>query len=1060
MSHGNRGYLEADYEAAFLSQLGAAGWLCGAGCELERDLSEPLLLGDLRTHLTTRYRALGSQGLQNALSRLREANSPDFAQALRSTHQLIAGGCNVDREAGQPALNVQYIDYDHPERNTFRALQQYTVTYGPEARDRRIPDIVLFVNGLPLCVVELKNPADGSATVAQAREQICVRYVRDIPHLLRYAPQSVIADAANARLGTPLTCFTHFAAWKMVNCDDRPSDLNPTGTLIRGALTPERLLTLYRDYLYFSDSTSPRPPVVARYPQFFGTLKLRESILRAQCGAESMHGHKGGVYFGATGCGKTLTMLFLSRQLRLRCRGTLGDPTIVLLVDREDLQNQAASLFCSAQDFLSCQEVRSIESRADLAQRLGDRQAGGFYICTVQKFTEGTGLINARRNIICLSDEAHRTQTNLVDQVRFCGPSKANPGVTIQRGFAQHLREALPGATYVGFSGTPDEDTTNAFGPIVAKYSMRQAVADGLTVPIVYEPRLARLSLDDKLAADIESYYATCAQEGADSAAVERSKVAMSQMEVLLANPQRLRRLAEDIATHFEALRSSKPALPQKALVTCANRSIAYSLYRQLASLRPAWVQPPDESGTPAKDSFLGIICTRGSNDEKEMYNLLGDAKHRSELARLFKRPETPLSLAIVVDMWITGFDAPCLSALYNDKPLANANLIQTISRVNRPFSQRTAGGQTVRKECGLVVDYIGVRENMLRALGQYGGDGDGGAYGGDLSTALQILRQELSTLRSMMEASELSGFFSDKPMMRLSALERGREFILSHPPAGDGMSFRSQFNTHAERLRRAYDICSPSGQLDPLPGGENDWCLCMLGLAALLSKVAREGFDLAAMNSHVSEMLRAALSCESVEAVIETSAESEEIFSAEVQREIEAQQMPRTRFELLAQALRRQIHEFAATNAQAARRYDEMLDAIVRHYNERADHLPPEAFDELTALHGELVEERAAFQRLGISGEQKAYYDILLAARSAEGLVLSEAQLLCLSAEVLALTADALRSSCWLQSDRQQSELRSSVCDLLLGAGFSPAAAKDAARCVFEQVCVSLRAA
>lgn len=416
--------------------------------------------------------------------------------------------------------------------------------------------MLLLVNGIPTCIIELKNPTDPDATIANAYEQIHTRYRRDIPHLIRYTALSVLSDGSNTRLGTTYTPYEHYYAWKKVNnADEAAKDgLPQLQTLIAGAFAPKRYLQLLRDFVYFPDLTRGKEEeIVCRYPQFFATHALFANILQ-HLRSDKDDG-KGGTYFGATGCGKTYTMVFLARQLVLRGKKALGSPTIVILVDREDLQTQVGKLFAHSSEFLSNGDVRVIESREDLAKELSHRKTGGIFICTIQKFCEATGLLSDRSNIICFSDEAHRTQNNIGSKLQIRDKGELGKlGAFITRGFAAYLRDALPQATYVGFTGTPTDDCIHVFGAVVDKYTMREAVRDGITVDIKYIPRLARVSMNKEQAEQIEAYYKLCADEGATAEDVAASKAAMSSMEVILGDPDRLARVADDIATHYETM--------------------------------------------------------------------------------------------------------------------------------------------------------------------------------------------------------------------------------------------------------------------------------------------------------------------------------------------------------------------------------------------------------------------------------------------------------------------------------------------------------------------------
>lgn len=464
------------------------------------------------------------------------------------------------------ARNLAANDIKDGVKNIFRVVNQFTVEYTNNGqKENRRPDVILFVNGMPLCIMELKNPADANATIYDAWEQINIRYWRDIPHLLHYCPLACISDGVKTRLGTVRTPYEHFYAWRRVNDGDAVSTLPfaETETMIKGVYSPERFLEIFRDYIYFQDSIydSDEVEIVCRYPQFFAARLLKQSIVNSVVTRSG----KGGTYFGATGCGKTYTMAFLARQLALRCTDIpeIGSPTIILIVDRDELQKQGSKLFTKSKEFLNLGEVSVVKNRTQLRQELGARQSGGFYICTIQKFCDREddkiGLINDRQNIICFSDEAHRTQLEHSKKIQFSKDADENMKAMVSKPYAKVLKEAFPHATFVGFTGTPIAETYQTFGDEIDRYTMDQAVADGLTVSIKYHPRIAKVLLDNKKVKEIENYYKKCVDDGATYEDIEASKKAMSSMEIILGEPSRLERLATDIHNHYVASCAGDP---------------------------------------------------------------------------------------------------------------------------------------------------------------------------------------------------------------------------------------------------------------------------------------------------------------------------------------------------------------------------------------------------------------------------------------------------------------------------------------------------------------------
>ena len=731
----NGRYCEWEFENAFITYLEDEGWQYLPGSSILRDSQRDVLyVDDMEQFLRKANPELSAEEIMQIIDSVRLAGAEGEFATLHKVYNWMVDGVRYVPENGE-AVNIALIDFDKYKNNIFRVVNQFVVEYtnNGQVQNRR-PDLLLYVNGIPLCIIELKNPADAHAKIYDAWEQIYYRYWRDIPHLLHFCPLACISDGVNTRLGTVRTPYEHFYAWRRVNDGDKVSSLpfDEVQSMIKGVYSPERFLEIFRDYIYFQDSKydSDEREIVCRYPQFFAARLLKQSIIKS---VKEKSG-KGGTYFGATGCGKTYTMAFLSRQLALRCTAVpeIGSPTIVMIVDREELQKQGAKLFTKSEEFLNLGEVKVVSTRKDLRQELGARQSGGFYICTIQKFCDREddkiGLINDRNNIICFSDEAHRTQLEHSKKIQFSKDADDNMKAMVSKPYAKVLREAFPCATFVGFTGTPIAETYQTFGDEIDRYTMDQAVADGLTVSIKYHPRIAKVLLDEKQVKLIEEYYKKCADSGATKEDIEASKKAMSSMEKILDEPERLERLAVDIHDHYVAACANDPDRVQKAMVVCSSRPIAYKLLKIF------------------QDKY-----------EQEMYDYLGgvkNAKRSEKLDAAFKQDKSNFRIVIVVDMWITGFDVPSLTYMYNDKPLQKHLLIQTISRVNRKYPG---------KDFGIIIDYIGIRDNMREAVKMYGGNHSVAPSVDDVNQATDIFREEMSILEDLFAGYDLSPFLDPK---------------------------------------------------------------------------------------------------------------------------------------------------------------------------------------------------------------------------------------------------------------------------------------------------------
>lgn len=784
----NGHFCESEYEYAFIAFLEKEGWQYLQGSKINRQSRMDVLYSDdLESFLSDTNPDLLPDEIHSIMDSVRLVGAESDFATLHKVYGWMVYGVQFTPQSGLPRM-VPLIDFENPKKNIFRCVNQFSVEYiNNGQKQTRRPDVLLFVNGLPVCVMELKNPADANATIYDAWEQINIRYWRDIPHLLHYCPLACISDGVKTRLGTVRTPYEHFYAWRRVNDDDAVSTLpfEETENMVKGVYAPERFLEIFRDYIYFQDSIydSDECEIVCRYPQFFATRLLKQSIVKS---VESKSG-KGGTYFGATGCGKTYTMAFLARQLSLRCP-ELGSPTIIMIVDREELQKQGAKLFTKSKEFLNLGEVSVVPSRKELRSELSSRESGGFYICTIQKFCDREddkiGLINDRSNIICFSDEAHRTQLEHAKKIQFSKDADENMKAMVSKPYAKVLKEAFPQATFVGFTGTPIAETYQTFGDEIDRYTMDQAVADGLTVPIKYHPRIAKVLLDNEKVKQIENYYKFCADNGSTAEDIESSKKAMSSMEVILGEPSRLKRLAADIHDHYISSCAKDPDRVQKAMIVCSSRSIAYELLKKFQDSHPEWfVEKKIADGVAATEEelrelkpmpFMAMVASVGSNDNADMYNYLGGVKNdkRSDaLDAAFKHEKSNFHIAIVVDMWITGFDVPTLTYMYNDKPLKKHLLIQTISRVNRKYPG---------KEYGMIVDYIGIRNNMREAMKLYGGNASIAPTADDVEQATTVFREELTVLKGLFVTFDLSPFLNPNgdPLERYRLLSKAAEYV------------------------------------------------------------------------------------------------------------------------------------------------------------------------------------------------------------------------------------------------------------------------------------------
>ncbi|MBR6331016.1 MAG: type I restriction endonuclease subunit R, partial [Bacteroidales bacterium] len=754
---------EKQLEESIIALLQEQGYEHVRGEAIERDLDEVVLRDDLRTYLRNRYNSDGitDTEVEAAIRVIVQKQGLSLYEENRHTMSLLMDGFSLKREdASKQNLYIYPIAYDEKNlrHNIFKVVNQFDIVEG----EHRIPDAIVFVNGLPVVVFEFKNALKQNTTIEDAYKQLTIRYRRDIPSLFKYTAFIVISDGVNNKFGTLYTPYEFFYAWRKVNAKDKADDgISSLRTMIAGLMRKDRLIDVIRNFVYFPDTSKNEQKFICRYPQYFAARALYQNILNHSKLNPSGDG-KSGTYFGATGCGKSLTMLFLSRLL-MKSKA-LCSPTIILITDRTDLDDQLSRLLLNAKQFVGDNTIEQVESRDDLRQKLQGRTSGGVFLTTIQKFSKDINLLSNRANIICISDEAHRSQTGLEEKVEI-----TDKGVRRSYGFAKYLRDSLPNATYVGFTGTPIDPTLEVFGPIVDEYSMIEAVNDGITKTIMYEGRASHVFADSELIKQIESYYDKCAEEGSTDYQIEESKRAMTQMSVLLNSPNLIHRLAVDFIQHYERRVEEGSTVKGKAMIVCATREIGYAIYKEIVALRPDWAEvkvcgdgeelSKEEAEKIKPMEKVKMVFIRQKDDPEELYNLLGTDEDRKKLDLQFKEEKSNFKIAIVVDMWITGFDVPCLDTMYCYKPLQMHTLIQTISRVNRNYPG---------KDKGLIVDYLGIKKKFNQAMKRYANGGQNETPVETIDSAVKLFKDELDVLRRMFHDIDYTKFFTGTPLEQL----------------------------------------------------------------------------------------------------------------------------------------------------------------------------------------------------------------------------------------------------------------------------------------------------
>ncbi len=1060
-------FTEAQLESAIIELLEAEGYPHVLGEAIERQPQEVLIKADLRAFLAKQYAADGitPQEIEAVINRLEAYSAADLYESNKAIMKLVADGFLLKREDHtQKDLYIQLIDYSGlvafreptsdqvpaivaedkatygSSNNLFKIVNQLEIT----GSEKRIPDGILYINGLPLVVFEFKSAIREEATIHDAYVQLTTRYQRDIPELFKYNAFCVMSDGVNNKAGSFFAPYEFYYAWRKTDGGDlvEKDGINSLYTMIQGLFHQTRLLDVIRNFIYLPDTSRKEEKILCRYPQYYAATKLYRNIVQHQ---KPEGDGKGGTYFGATGCGKSYTMLFLSRLLMRSV--DLSSPTIVLITDRTDLDGQLSELFTDAKSFIGDQAIESVESRYHLRELLKGRKSGGVFLTTIHKFTEDTELLTDRTNVICISDEAHRSQVNLDQKLKI-----TDEGVKRTFGFAKYLHDSLPNATYVGFTGTPIDATLDVFGEVVDSYTMTESVADEITVPIVYEGRAAKVILDNSKLEEIEKYYDECAEAGASEYAIEDSKKTMANMGAILGDPQRIEALAADFVEHYEKRIAEGSTVAGKAIFVSSSRQIAYDFYKQVIKLRPEWAEvrvaaEGVELSDQQKKEILPMerikmVMTRGKDDEKALYDLLGNKDERKKFDTQFKKAESNFKIAIVVDMWLTGFDVPFLDTIYIDKPVQRHNLIQTISRVNRKFEN---------KKKGLVVDYIGIKKQMNLALAHYSKADSSNIE--EIEASIVVVRDHLDLLGRIFHQFDTQPYFSGSPVEQLQCLNQAAEFVQLTD------KIEKRFMALVKRLKAAYDICSGS---DVFTESERDHIHFYLAVRSIVAKLTKgEAPDSAQMNAKVRDMIADALASDGIEEIFklgEDGASEIDIFGDDYLAKIEKIKLPNTKIKLLQQLLKRAIEDFQKVNKIKGVDFAQKFQALVAKYNERDEQttLVSEVLDdfaqEIVDLFHALKKEKESFGEMGIDFEEKAFYDILKTLAHKYDFEYPEDKLIKLAKEVKAVVDDKAKYTDWSQRDDIKAGLKVELILLLAEHGYPPVDRDEVYKEIFEQ--------
>ena len=1051
-------FTEAQLEQAFIHLLQEEQMTHLVGGEVRKNefqgVSEPplqyghivtekvLIEEDLRNYLQSNYAKenITDGEITSIIRDLDRLPASDLYESNKTFMKRVSDGFLLKREdRNQKDIFIQLIDYSENDNNTYKIVNQLAI----KGYEMRIPDLILYINGLPLVVFEFKTAIQENTTIHDAYVQLTTRYKRDIPELFKYNAFCVISDGVNTKSGSFFAPYEFFYAWRKIEGMPNEVDgIDAMFTLIQGMFNRKRLRDIIQNFIYLPDSSKKNEKIVCRYPQYYAAVKLFENIKSHQ---KPLGDGKGGTYFGTTGCGKSYTMLYLSRLLM---RSThFASPTIIIITDRTDLDDQLSVQFTNAKGFVGDESIISVESRTHLLELLQGRNSGGVFLTTIHKFTEDTRLLTDRTNVICISDEAHRSQTNLDQKVVV-----TEHGVKKTFGFAKYLHDSLPNATYVGFTGTPIDATIDVFGDIVDAYTMNESVKDEITVRIVYEGRAAKVLLNNHKLEEIEAYYNQCAEEGSNENQIEESKKAMSQMNAIIGDPARLKTVAEDFVTHYENRITEGATVRGKAMFVCSSRPIAYELYKNILALRPEWgeikvaaegVELSDKDKKEIKPmERIKMVMTRGKDDVEELYNALGTKDDRKELDRQFKNEKSNFKIALVVDMWLTGFDVPFLDTMYIDKPIQRHNLIQTISRVNRKFEG---------KEKGLVVDYIGIKKQMNLALAHYNNADNQNIE--DIEQSIVVVKDQLDLLGKLFHKFDKSGYWSGVPLEQLKALNQAAEFVQLT------QELEKRFMYIVKRLKSAYDICSGSGAFAEKQRDEIHFYLAVRSIVFKLTKGVAP--DTAQMNNRVRQMLQDAIESDGVEEIFKLGDDSQteiDIFSDDYMAKIDKIKLPNTKIKLLQKLLAKAIDDVKKINKITGIDFSKRLQFIVDKYNERkeSDVLRSEVLedftDEIIDLYYALKKEKDSFKDLGIDFEEKAFYDILKALAVKYDFSYPNDKLIALAQKVKTVVDDKAKYTDWSKRDDIKAELKVDLIILLAENDYPPVDRDEVYKEIFEQ--------
>jgi len=995
-------FTESNYENAVIELFrDTLGYRHVYAPNVARDYSDPLYMGELLPALRRINPNLPEIAVVEAIYKLRNVESGDIPKKNRHFMNILQNSVSVNYyDAGeQRSALVHLIDYHNTDRNSFIVANQWTIIENSEKR----PDVLIFINGLPLVIFELKSPSREETDASEAFLQLR-NYMHEIPALFTYNAFCVMSDLVTSKAGTITAGEDRFMEWKTKDGSYENTQYAQFDTFIEGMFDKARLLDIIRNFICFSGDVK----ILGAYHQYFAVRKAVVSTARA-----TETDGKGGVFWHTQGSGKSLSMVFYAHLLQ----EALNSPTIVVLTDRNDLDDQLFGQFAKCSEFLR-QTPQQAASRAHLKELLAGRQANGIIFTTMQKFEESSESLSERRNIIVIADEAHRGQYGLEEKV------DAKTGRIIL-GTARIIRDSLPNATYIGFTGTPisskDRSTIEVFGNYIDIYDMTQAVEDGATRPVYYESRVIHLKLDEDVLRLIDAEYDIMAQN-AEPYAIEKSKKELGQMESILGAEQTITALCEDIIKHYEDNRQNE--LTGKAMIVAYSRAIALTIYRKLLEMRPEWTEK------------VGVVMTESNKDPEDWRGIIGNKRRRDELAKKFKDNDDPMKIAIVVDMWLTGFDVPSLATMYIYKPMAGHNLMQAIARVNRVYKD---------KEGGLVVDYVGIAAALKQAMNDYTSR-DKQNYGEQdiAKTALPKFIEKLEVCRNLMHGFNYSGFMGDKAsdLSRAKAISGGVNFLSGLEKEKQKESFIKE----AMLLKQALSLCR--SLLNPEQRFEAAY---FEAVRTLLTRITGEGkpLSLREINDRINELLKASIKSEGVINLFADMNTGFSLFDPKFLEEISKMKERNLALEILRKLLEEQVWLYRRTNLVKSEKFSEMLTRAMKAYinglisNE-------EVIAELMKMAKDMANAQSEGDAMGLSGEELAFYDALTRPTAVKDFYQND-QLVDMTREL----TDMLRKNRtidWQKKESARAGMRRMVRKLLKKYDYPPEGVDDALATVIGQ--------